>query len=361
MVGRVRSLAGLVDARAFPRSLADRRLLALLGTRLLEVAGDVVPEDLRRQVEEARAHGRMAAVVLEATLQRVVRRLEAAGIPALPLKGTRLAEEAHGDPGLRLAGDVDLLVRAEDLERAVGIARELGYGPPSDPIRHGGLPELHFELAHPTLPPVEIHWRISWWEDGSFSRELLETAVVGDDGVRRADPAPQLAALLLFYARDGFHGLRMAADIAAYWDAHGDRLSAQALDRVVTSHPQLARPLTAAAEMADRLVGIPEDALLSARPARDRRRDLALRLADWTQEGDPDQLRANIALVGGLIGPDGSAPEFMRRELLSAESARQVPAHAAKTAARWAWALWRVRRGRAWSPIPDSQTALMNR
>src|SRR3954468_14116245 len=32
MVGRVRSLAGLVDARAFPRSLADRRLLALLGT-----------------------------------------------------------------------------------------------------------------------------------------------------------------------------------------------------------------------------------------------------------------------------------------------------------------------------------------
>jgi hypothetical protein len=53
-----------------------------------------------------------------------------------------------------------------------------------------------------------------------FSAAVLERSLLVD-GMRRLEPVEQLAALLLFYARDGFLGLRFVADIAAWWDRHG--------------------------------------------------------------------------------------------------------------------------------------------
>jgi hypothetical protein len=87
----------------------------------------------------------------------------------------------------------------------------------------------------------------------------------------------------------------------------------------------------------------------------DRRAALAVRLADWTQDGERDQLAANISLVGGLLGPRRSVPDFVRRELVPDPGRPGASAvHAFKMSARYAAAVWKVRGEREWARTPET-------
>src|SRR5205085_8299101 len=251
---------------------------------------------------------------LEFGARAVIEALDRGGIRAMPRKGPWIAADAHGDIGLREAIDVDLLVAPEDLDRAVELLIDAGYERPLDTRRRDGLPDLHFGLSHDTLPRVEVHWRVHWYER-DFSEDMLERATRDGDFLRPRDD-DGAAALLLFYARDGFYGVRLAADIAAWWDRHGHRLPTAFLEEHARRYPSLAPALTAAALAVDQIAGVPALRWLGTAAAPGHRVAVATRLADWTQAGDLDQLRANISLVGGLLGPPGSGMDFARRELM---------------------------------------------
>ena len=275
-----------------------------------------------------------------------------AGIAALPLKGPLLAEEVFGDFGLRETSDVDLLVAGEHLDAAVLILQEMGFEPPPEPARGDGLPDLHYRLAHDSLPTVELHWRVAWYET-AFGRDMLGRSAPGANGLLRPDPRDLAASLLLFYARDGFHGVRYAADVAAWSDRRSPALEGAFLEGHLDRYPALGAALTAAARAAEVVAGAPAPAWLGARAASGRRVALATRFADWAQQGDPDQLSANISLVGGLLGPPGSVWSFARRELLPYElRAGSKLAHAVKRCGRYGLALWRVRGDRTWTGVP---------
>jgi hypothetical protein len=117
-------------------------------------------------------------------------------------------------------------------------------------------------------------------------------------------------------------------------------------------YPELRPALTAAAAVLEQATGTPACAWLGAAAVGGRRVELAQRLADWTQTSDRDQLLANISLVDGLLGPSGSGRAFVRRELVPRSGSPVV--HAAKVVARYVIALWRVRGGRRWSPVPTA-------
>ena len=106
--------------------------------------------------------------------------------------------------------------------------------PPTDYVQDSGLPLLHFVLVHERgeLPPVELHWRVHWYEQ-RFARERLLPPTAGQEGQWRPAPADELTSLLLFYARDGFIDLRLATDLGAWWDVHGPDLDPGALDEVL--------------------------------------------------------------------------------------------------------------------------------
>ena len=271
--------------------------------------------------------------------------LAGAGVAALPLKGPLLASDLHGDLGLRETADVDLLVARTDLEQAVRTLVGEGFSQAPEARRADGLPGLHDVLRHPSLGEVELHWRIHWYEE-RFAGDMLARAEPAADGFLRPQPDDLAAALLLFYARDGFHGVRMAADIGAWWDRHGAELPAAFLEGHARRYPALAPALTAAAHAAERVVGVPAPSWLGAAAAAGPRVALATRLSDWAQDGDLDQLAANISLVGALLGPRGSTGDFARRELLppglgarrravhAVEDERALPPGALATAAR---------------------------
>ncbi len=76
-----------------------------------------------------------SVLALERELLRVAKILQDASIEVVVLKGSAAAHLHHPDPGYRLFGDNDLLVRGEDLERAIALLRSAGYQRPRQPAR----------------------------------------------------------------------------------------------------------------------------------------------------------------------------------------------------------------------------------
>jgi hypothetical protein len=341
---RIAELAAAVNHQALASALARQRVLTLAGARLLQVVPSRLPPPFRTRMEAvlARARGRARAFI--AATGFLADTLERAGIPALPLKGATLAAELYGDPALREYDDIDILVPRLALGAASAATAALGWTLDDG---EANLPRLHRRLQHPdgALPVVELHWRVHWYES-AFAADLLRRSRI-DGGVRRLAPIDQLATLLLFYARDGFTGLRYVADIAAWWDAHGNAEVPEALARLMAGHPALAEPWRAALAAAVPVGGLPAAALSPECRPRRRRTALATRLANWDLRGDVDQVHANVTLVDGLLTPPGDLGAFARRRVLSGGR------HAAKLGARYALAWWHVRRRRSWSPPPS--------
>jgi hypothetical protein len=364
---RIVALAERADLDLLAALMARQLLFPLLGARLIEVAPEQVEPTLGPRLEKALGLARRRGAQVELLALQLQADLEAAGISTLPLKGTALARNLYGDPGLRIGQDIDFLVSPADLDRAVEALRRRGYRRGDSPYDNPG--RLHLGLVHERaeLPPVEIHWRIHWYEN-AFSRAMLERSEPAPEG-RRAQPADELAALLLFFSRDGLTGLRLAADVAAWWDSNASAVEEPMLDRICVEAPDLTDALTAAAEGLERLVGVRAAAIVSARPSRWRART-ATRMANWTVTGDLDQIGANLTLVDWLLTPPGGGWAFVRRVLIPPKAQLSAMyglapsavwrrgfwrfAHCPKLLVRYLIALWRVRRGRSWMPVPAS-------
>ncbi len=312
-----RPAAAKVDWAHLAEALHVRRLLPVLGPRVLGLAGESASDEFAATVEQALEAGRRQAALLQLVSLRAGAALAAAGIRSSPLKGPQLSEAIHGDPGSRLSSDIDLLVAPEQLGDAVDAVRELGYEAPSDPIEPNGLPRLHFALIHSRgeLPPLELHWRIHWYEERFASERLLPPGIEVQ-AEWRPQPADELAALLLFYARDGFIDLRLPADLSAWWDTLGASLGPGGLDGTIASYPSLAPSIRVAAQVAETVAGVPAAQLLTDSPPPRLRHRVAARLANPTPHSSRAQLYADIGLIDGLLSPPGGLGAFVRRQVL---------------------------------------------
>lgn len=314
---RAGRLTTQVDWPALAETLRRRRLLTVLGPSVLELAQGRAGDDFAFEVRQAVDAGRRHSAFLQLVSLRITAMLGQAGIRAAALKGPLLGEAIYGDSGRRLSSDIDLLVAPEQLQVAVEVVRGMGYGTPTDHVETSGLPQLHFVLLNERgeLPPVELHWRIHWYER-SFARERLLPAAVDPRGEWRPPPPDELAGLLLFYARDGFIDLRLAADLGAWWDVYGADLQPGALDELLCAYPALARAVTVAANVAERTVGLPAAQIISGKHRLGMRERTAVRLANPNPRSSQSQLYADMGLIDGLLMPKGGFGAFVRRQLL---------------------------------------------
>jgi putative nucleotidyltransferase-like protein len=325
-----------IDWPRLAETLRLRKLLPALGPRILELAGELASAELAEAVEQALEAGRRQGTFLQLISMRIMAMLADAGIRSTALKGPLLGEAIHDDPGRRLSSDIDLLVSPEQLHAAVEVVRELGYGAPTDYVKSCGLPQLHFVLVHERgeLPPVELHWRVHWYER-HFARERLLPGAVNPAGDWRPDRADELAALLLFYARDGFVDLRLATDLSAWWDTYGAGLPPGTLDELLFLYPAFARVIPAAVKVAETMVGLPAAQLLGQMPRLGPRERVAVRLANPNPRSSQSQLYADMGLIDGLLAPPAGFGAFVRRQLLPPPEVLEEQArHGAKQRAR---------------------------
>jgi len=316
MGDEARKLIKETDVPRLTKTLRVRKLLPLLGPRIIDLAQGAASDDFAAAVEHALETARRHGAFLQLISDRVMDMLTAAGIRSTPLKGPLLGEAIYGEAGRRLSGDVDLLVAPDQLMDAVEVVCELGYEAPRDHIDSSGLPQLHFALEHERgeLPPVELHWRIHWYER-SFARERLLTPIDGPINWRPA-LADELAALLLFYARDGFVDVRLATDLSAWWDTFGTDVPFGALQDLLCAYPALSRPILAALRVARQTVGLPARQVIKEMPRADLRERVAVRLANPNPRSSRSQLYADMGFIDGLLTPPGGLATFVRRQIL---------------------------------------------
>jgi hypothetical protein len=310
---------------AQPEQITDllRRLhlTVLVGRRLINAGLDLAPR-LREEVEALTAVSRQRGGAHELATLAILDALEAAGIRALPLKGSVLARALYDDVGYRSAGDIDILVAASDLAGAINVVETMDWRWQRPSERRGELPVLHETLTHPALPRVELHWRVHWYED-RFADDALQRAERPD--VRaplRMMPADGLATLMLIYARDGLSGLRTPADIAAWWDTRcaGEDLEAL-IESIGGAYPALKAPLSVGTAVLGPLVGLP-----TRSPSQQRFRwKVAAELATPFYEGGDAQVKANASLVDLLLAPPKGSGASLCRELQKVPKDLQRP------------------------------------
>ncbi|HEX4490229.1 MAG TPA: nucleotidyltransferase family protein [Acidimicrobiia bacterium] len=149
-------------------SVASERLVGLLGAAIADGAWPVT-NDQRVAAAALQVDVATASVLLERLLLGVVDRFAADGIGARVLKGPAVAHLDYGDPAWRSFGDLDLLVRGDDVERAIAALMGLGG--------HRDVPELrrNFDRRFGKGATIEM--------PGDLEVDLHRTLVTGPLGV----------------------------------------------------------------------------------------------------------------------------------------------------------------------------------
>ncbi len=214
-----------VDDATFGEVLAhvrDGRVVALLARAAADGAFPLTDAQ-QEDVDALRGAAHAFVAVLEQTVVDVTTLLDTAGIETRVLKGAALAHLDYPDPSWRTYGDVDVLVRGADLDRAVAALRDMGYGRRLPPLRPGF--DARFAkgvlLTNETARAIEIdlHRTFADGPFGATSRpdELFtgsQPFVLRDHAVQALAPADRLLHACYHVASSAHVRLSSVRDLA---------------------------------------------------------------------------------------------------------------------------------------------------
>ncbi len=123
-----------------------------------------VPASLQERVHQECLSFTARNLALGGELRKLLRAFRDHGIPCLPLRGFALAERLYADVPPRPMGDIDLLVRKEDLHRVQAMFRNLGF---TEMDRRPGFASafsytFKFFVERSFMVIVEPHWTIAY-------------------------------------------------------------------------------------------------------------------------------------------------------------------------------------------------------
>jgi hypothetical protein len=158
-----------IDADSLADLLQRHRVGPFLFRRLRSDFLAGLPPAHQAALREADQRNATLALVRSAELVRIARRLEAAGIRFVSVKGPLLARSLYGEVGARHSGDLDLLVHPDQVPATDQVLRAAGYrrSLPAfelSPRQWIAFQQLkhEFEYLNESRPiRLEIEWRLS--------------------------------------------------------------------------------------------------------------------------------------------------------------------------------------------------------
>jgi len=156
---------------------------ALVYATLGRHAGDAVPQVVRETLRKNNSTIRHQALFQAAELVRLIKLFIGQGIELIPLKGVFLSHQLYGDAGMRSSVDLDILVKAEHVDRAEQILAEEGYYCDCHGLeltvrqkQHVRTHIHHFDFVHSKSGlHVELHWNFGPWLPGQLTAFLSHT------------------------------------------------------------------------------------------------------------------------------------------------------------------------------------------
>ena len=199
----------------------------------LKRLGIALPGELAEKLKQAFLENAARNMRLYQELGKLLLRLQGQDIDVIALKGAHLAEAVYDNIGLRAMGDVDLLVRKDDLLRVEQELLALGYKP-DDCNRVIAQSNHHF---HYTLPKnglhVEIHWvlvesGLPFQVDVEGLWNRAQSVTLAQVSALALSPADLLLHLCLHTAKHTYNmRIRMLCDIGEVVRRYGTGLDWQ--------------------------------------------------------------------------------------------------------------------------------------
>jgi hypothetical protein len=121
-----------------------------------------VPGSVWQELRQAYRYNAARNATLGHALEEVLAGLESAGMPVIVLKGAHLAHVVYDSIALRSMGDVDLLVRRQDLLAVAERFSTLGYTPLQGTWQQAAALDVHSlpVFTRRNAPGFELHWHI---------------------------------------------------------------------------------------------------------------------------------------------------------------------------------------------------------
>lgn len=277
-----------IDWDALLTLAENHRVIPLLWEQCKNAPDGMIPPELLVALEARAQNTSTDNLALVGELLKLIDVFRAAAIPVIPFKGPLLAWDAYGSFSLREPGDLDLLVRRDDIVRARNLListghrpffptatpRETAYlesltGPLEDRyvlthcehhlVRNDGVNvDLHWNVV-PNYMAVALDPEIFWRQPRAVKLAGREILTLGREEL--------LLVLCLNGAKDGWGRLDRVCDVARLMLSHPDldfgdvgRLAAKiGCTRIVLVGLSLAKELLAVEPPAEVLEAIARD------------------------------------------------------------------------------------------------------
>ena len=207
-------------------ALTRRHRVVGLVWRALKRSGCPIPGDVAATFQQLSAAAAKQAMRLSVESLRLSQLLKSRGIDALFLKGVTVTVLAYGDPTVRHAKDVDLLVPPSAVEETLACLREAGYMPTFDldavpPQRRAlwfrytkSMDWVHADMG----ALLELHWRLT---DAPLLHDIPDpaarqaVAIMPGREIETLDDDHLLGYLCVHGAAHGWMRLKWLADVYA--------------------------------------------------------------------------------------------------------------------------------------------------
>jgi hypothetical protein len=192
-----------------------------------EGRGGMVGEEAMARLSEMRTKVRLDNMALVASAEQVIDLLLGSGITPVALKGLDLLHRLYDRIDLRATDDIDLLIRAEDLDATLMILEQAGWRAPPEPARTHYIRSSHhlpLQSSGRVTVDLEIHWNLAQEERyridsaGLFARTV--PLQVGGRTILRLEDHDLVAHLLV-------HHLSHYFDRRLKWMVDLQQISAQ--------------------------------------------------------------------------------------------------------------------------------------
>ena len=204
-----------------------------------------IPLNTMDQLKKAYLSNTAKNMYLCNELCRLIGEFAAKHIDVIVLKGAALANLIYPDFGLRMYGDIDILIKKDDLPVVEKLMPELAYVYTGDSIKQKYHKEKHYHLT-PYIHldrniHLEIHFNItnrfplnieSWWER-SRSVKIM------DCSVRVLSPNDLFQHLCIHTSKHGFRNidLRDLCDISESIKYHGEDIDWTLFQKEIDGYP----------------------------------------------------------------------------------------------------------------------------
>ncbi len=155
----------------------EMQVIPLLFFMLKQKTGITPPADINNQLKSIYLANSNRNLFLTYDLIRILNLLDKNAIPAIPLKGAYLAHVVYEGPSARHMTDLDIMVRWEDITKAVVLLETLGYVINEKYKINEEYRRSNHHLpifTHSSGTIVEIHWNILKPLNKSESGKVIE-------------------------------------------------------------------------------------------------------------------------------------------------------------------------------------------